>query len=143
MTGRYTRWIDPDGYIRIYDKKIKKIMLEHRRVIEKRLKCCLLKSASVHHKDKNRQNNKFSNLEVFSRSFHTWHHNSTIDKSNRQCYHCGSTTTYVTKRNSHLWHKHNDDQWLCHKCHKRLPHVRERKNQLRRVSGGVSSIIDQ
>lgn len=132
--GRFTRWIDRAGYVRIYDKKLKITILEHRDVIQRKLKCCLLSTASVHHKDKNKQNNKFSNLEVFSRSFHSSHHNPVIDKSDRRCYHCGTSNTYVTKTNAALWHRYDVDRWLCHYCHKKLPQTRERKNKLRRMS---------
>lgn len=73
------RWVDPDGYIRIYspnhptvlerikknNSRPRKWIGEHRLVMEQVLGRILLDTENVHHLDGNRQNNDPANLEVW------------------------------------------------------------------------------
>lgn len=64
------RRIDNDGYVLVYAPEHPRnrcgAVLEHRLVMEKILGRYLLPHEVVHHKDKNKQNNDPSNLELFS-----------------------------------------------------------------------------
>lgn len=67
--GRRTR---PDGYVEVWT--ISGPMLEHRVVVERELGRALSADEIVHHRDGNKQNNSFENLEVMTQSEHTRHH---------------------------------------------------------------------
>lgn len=58
--GNYIKIFVPDrGYV-----------LEHRHTFEQHHKCCLLKTAVIHHKDGNGHNNNIDNLQLTNRKNH-------------------------------------------------------------------------
>jgi hypothetical protein len=60
ICGSYIRILVPDkGYV-----------LEHRYVFEQYHKCCLLKTAVIHHIDGNGHNNNIDNLQLTDRKNH-------------------------------------------------------------------------
>jgi hypothetical protein len=48
-----------------------KIIREHRKIIEDKLKACLLPWTSIHHKNGIKKDNRIENLEVMTKSKHT------------------------------------------------------------------------
>lgn len=61
-----------DGYIYVTHEG--KQVMEHRLIMEQHLGRKLTDEEVVHHKDGNRQHNEISNLEVMTRSLHSFHH---------------------------------------------------------------------
>jgi hypothetical protein len=61
-------YVDNDGYKRFSDSK-KPV---HRSVAELKLGRPLKSGEVVHHKDRNKQNNSFNNLQVFSNQAQHW-----------------------------------------------------------------------
>ena len=73
------RSIDRDGYVRLYLPdypwhRKNSYVLEHVAVMERHLGRRLTPDESIHHKDHDRQNNVFSNLELTERGNHSRHH---------------------------------------------------------------------
>ena len=68
-TGRRRKlWTDKKGYVwRWFDGKE---IMEHRHIMEQHLKRKLLSSEDVHHRNKNRSDNRLENLEVIDHSDH-------------------------------------------------------------------------
>lgn len=66
------RFVDKDGYVCVlvqdhpYRRKYIPYVLEHRLVMEQHLGRYLLPTEVVHHKNKNKQDNRIENLELFS-----------------------------------------------------------------------------
>ena len=75
------------GYVRIC--KDGKDILEHRLVMEQKLGRKLTKHEIVHHKDKNKKNNKEDNLELTNRKEHPKHHRKDKPMVNLECTQCG------------------------------------------------------
>lgn len=97
-------------------------VFEHRLVWEEHYNCCLLKKASLHHKDRNKLNNHISNLEAYpSHSPHARYHMlgnklSLKDMSDRICLLCGSKTTLIGKKDGYQkWYIYKDG-FICNKC---------------------------
>ena len=61
-------YVDSNGYSRFKDSK----QPVHRSVAELKLGRPLKSGEVVHHKDRNKQNNSFNNLQVFSSQAHHW-----------------------------------------------------------------------
>jgi hypothetical protein len=104
-------------------------VLEHIIVFEQHHSCCLLSWANVHHKDGNKANNVWYNLEGMMRGQHLRHHHldkSTVDHSMTRCVECGSDKTFLKKNSQGIrifptWrrlHK-GSDLWLCINCNVR------------------------
>lgn len=78
-----------DGYLEIYspnhpNKNYCNYVLEHRLVMEKKIKRYLTKEEIVHHKDRNKLNNKENNLSlVKNQSEHNQHHIKNRDELGR------------------------------------------------------------
>lgn len=94
---------------------------EHVYIYEQYHKCCMLKWGDVHHINKNKLDNKISNLQGMMHSKHIKFHmeGNNYGKKNingRLCSKCGSTKTYITKRGCHHWLKDGKNRWLCIKC---------------------------
>ena len=71
--------VSPDGYKRIYVDK--ELVQEHRHIMEKHLGRKLQSEEIVHHKNKDKLDNRLENLEVLTRAEHIAHHRDSISKS--------------------------------------------------------------
>ncbi len=58
----------------IYQDGSKRVILQHREVMERHLGRELREDEVVHHRDENKENNQIENLEVLSREEHSRHH---------------------------------------------------------------------
>jgi hypothetical protein len=89
---------------------------EHIFVYQEHYKVCLLKGTEIHHKNKNKLDNRVSNLLAVSSAEHrTMHHKK--DRSNTLCLICGEKTT-KDKRGYERWHVYKNGH-SCDKCYKR------------------------
>lgn len=91
---------------------------EHIFIYEKYHKCCLLKWGEVHHKNRNKLDNRISNLKGMMSYQHTQIHHPKIDMTNRFCLQCGTTVTRIDKRGYECWHRYKDG-FRCVKCYKK------------------------
>ncbi|UCV00291.1 HNH endonuclease [Acidovorax radicis] len=57
-----------NGYMQRWDSKKRKLVLDHRAVMEEFLGRPLLKTETVHHKNGDRADNRLSNLELWATS---------------------------------------------------------------------------
>lgn len=62
----FYKGIPKKKYKQVYDKKTKKVVYFHRKLMEKHIGRRLLRTEFVHHKDGNTMNNKIENLELLS-----------------------------------------------------------------------------
>lgn len=62
--GIRTPYVTPKGYLRVWDGK--RLVMEHRAVMEKKIGRPLSRAERVHHKDGNRQNNGPDNLVLYA-----------------------------------------------------------------------------
>lgn len=109
------------------------IILEHRMVWMETYNACLLKWADVHHKDGNKKNNVWYNLQGMMKAQHT-RNNAKKDMSDRKCSLCGKAKTHHSKQGHEIWYKDPDNKQnlICHTCYHRLLRRRKRlKFQLR------------
>ena len=94
-----------NGYIR-----------EHRLVYEEYYKCCILQWIIVHHINKDKQDNRPENLQLMTHLEHDRHH-KIKDVSDRICFHCGSSETYLRKeRNGRPDWRRKNGKIICSRC---------------------------
>lgn len=98
MKWKGGRHIDDKGYVRVYDKN-GRYRREHRVVMEKHLGRPLGQHEIVHHKNRDRTDNRIDNLEITNRRAHGAHHikqriYTKLDRWSRKhnkCVRCGTT----------------------------------------------------
>jgi len=112
------------GYIKVHkpdhpfaDKQ--EYIFEHKIVMEEYLskiykKRILLSPAlQIHHKNRKRNDNRISNLELVTPQQHAQRHRKYII---RVCYICNSYKSYIHKKTGNeLWRIHNNKH-VCYKC---------------------------
>jgi len=121
---RQQRIQEKDGYVIIYKPEHpycdhEGYVKEHRLVYEEYFKCCLLPNTLIHHKNRNRSDNRIENLEAMTQAKHTSLH-FTKDMSNRRCSKCNSSKTRGYWRNGKMtygWYKYKNNGFLCKKCY--------------------------
>ena len=120
------RGISTQGYIVLrghYDHRqnVQGMVLEHTVVYEQYHKCCLLKWAQVHHKNRNRQDNRPENLDAMTCSQHAKIHALRIPY-NRSCNNCHSTITHVGRSGYSGWFRDRKIGvgFWCRKCYGEL-----------------------
>jgi|SRR3990167_5444005 len=72
--GKRSAWKNKNGYLYVHNPKEKKVVLQHRYVMEEFLGRKLNQNEAVHHKNHIRTDNNIENLEVFNRSEHAKMH---------------------------------------------------------------------
>jgi len=72
--GKRSVWKNKNGYLYVHSPKDKKVVLQHRFIMEEFLKRKLKKGESIHHKNHNRIDNRIDNLEIINRSKHARMH---------------------------------------------------------------------
>lgn len=111
-----------NGYLQIlkpnhpYSNK-KGYVYEHRLVMEEYIGRYLDPKEIVHHKDKNRLNNKIENLQLFSSNGKHLKEELKINVNNI-CLLCNSNTTTITKEGWSCWYRYKDG-YICMKCYKK------------------------
>jgi HNH endonuclease len=99
---------------------------EHRYVWEQEHNACVLPWAVVHHKDGNKKNNIWYNLQAMLESTHMSLHNKgtqhrKIDMSDRFCIIC-SRKTYIDRKGHARWFIHpiTKQKWICYSCQRKI-----------------------
>lgn len=126
--GRYK---DGYGYWRIYKPEHpyahkRGYILEHRWVVEQHIGRYLKPTEVVHHKNRNRGDNRIENLELFdSHSKHISFENignkwGLEDMSRRKCCICGSKKTSLRKSENNRPHWYGTkEKPICSRCYQR------------------------
>jgi len=121
---RMQRMVEKDGYVVVYKPDHHYhdrygYVKEHRLVYEEYHKCCLLSWILIHHKNRNRSDNRIENLEPMTQPKHTSHH-FTKDMSDRKCSDCGNNKTRGYWRNGVMaygWYKDGMGGFICKNCY--------------------------
>jgi hypothetical protein len=90
-------------------------VMEHIVIMEQMIGRRLQDDEVVHHKNKNRSDNRPENLKLFSSNGLHLAEELTIDMSNRRCYDCGSNKTH--DRHWYLIDKNNNEKLRCSLCY--------------------------
>lgn len=97
---------------------------EHRLIWEQEYNACLLPKSVVHHKDGNKLNNVWYNLQAMTRRTHNFIHKPRIDMSKRSCSNCGSFVTRIYKHKNGLvyqsWYYDDLKNLLCRNCYRKI-----------------------
>jgi hypothetical protein len=122
------RWIDGRGYMRVLRHGHPRantygIVFEHIVVYEEHYKCCIPRWGVIHHKDGNKSNNHWRNLELTSNGKHTTIH-SRLDMSDRICSKCNLSDTGIETLKSGYraahWYRDDNGGFMCKKCYHKL-----------------------
>jgi endogenous inhibitor of DNA gyrase (YacG/DUF329 family) len=81
------KWVSKNGYIYVYCHIRKRSIEEHRKIMADHLGRELTQDEQVHHKNRNRSDNRIENLEVVTRSAHAERHRTVHE---RTCPTCGA-----------------------------------------------------
>lgn len=108
-------------------------VMEHVYNFQEHYKCCMLPWGSIHHIDRNKNNNDISNLQgMIDKKHWKLHADEMIEKKeikkeqelrDRRCCKCRSKNTKVTPDNKGekipRWYRLPSDKvnWYCHKCY--------------------------
>ena len=126
--GKAYGYLDERGYRVIYvpehqrmNGKMNPETFEHRYVWEVEMKCCLLQTSDVHHKNEIKDDNRIENLQGMTRTEHLRLHMkgnqlSRVDMTGRFCKICDSTTTYIKPDGKVNWFDHPDGGHMCRSC---------------------------
>lgn len=118
------KYVDPRGYVLIlspnYHRKVAHCYaFEHWLVYEEHYKCCILPWGNIHHKDGNKSNNNWWNLELLDNSKHVTKH-VRLNMGGRVCSSCGSDkTNFETLKSGYRtahWGRDGNGGFLCNKC---------------------------
>jgi len=102
--------ITTQGYVKVWNQTIQDYEMEHRKIWEEHYQCCLLSWTEVHHKNKNKTDNRIDNLEAILRPEHTKIHHPLLDMAIRKCNICNRT------EKGRKWHK-DIEGYICPTCY--------------------------
>lgn len=128
----YSKIIDALGYVRLTIKNHPRAkpphyrVYEHIVVMENKLGRYLKPNERVHHKDKNRSNNRIENLELFESNGLHLKHEITKDKTNRFCAICNNNKTIASKKGIEYWYKYNES-FICQNCYRCIKYREKRE----------------
>lgn len=116
------------GYVRLYKPdhldNQRGYIYEHRYIMELKIGRRLTKQDVIHHKNKNKRDNRPENLQLHTPSTHSIHHLKEFRKriiSKRRCNKCRSSDTYIFD-NRAFWCRNpfNKSEWLCRSCYLKI-----------------------
>ena len=88
---------------------------EHVFIMSKKLGRALNKGEVVHHRNKNKEDNRIENLKLTTVQLHPTEH--LTDMSGRLCAICDDKTYIDPKTNRPVWHYYGDEAFICHTCY--------------------------
>jgi len=103
-----------NGYVYIRDTERGRAVQEHRKIMELHIGRELNRNEVVHHKNRNKSDNRIENLELLkNNSDHRKHH-----ATKEPCAYCGAQLNVDSKHNGH---------GLCKKCYLRAFRIAKKK----------------